>query len=78
MGATNGFITAPFIIEGAFQGGIAAVFSLALLYALTVVSRRVVPELSFFSIDKSAVYLLTCVLIGSIGSFTALRRYLKV
>ena len=78
VGATNGFITAPFIIEGAFQGGIAAVFSLALLYALTVVSRRVVPELSFFSIDKSAVYLLTCVLIGSIGSFTALRRYLKV
>jgi len=78
VGATNGFITAPFIIEGAFQGGIAAVFSLALLYALTVVSRRVVPELSFFSIDKSAVYLLACVLIGSIGSFTALRRYLKV
>ena len=78
VGATNGFITMPFIIEGAFQGGIAAVFSLALLYALTVVSRRVVPELSFFSIDKSAVYLLTCVLIGSIGSFTALRRYLKV
>ncbi len=78
VGATDGFITTPFIIEGAFQGGIAAIFSLALLYALTVISRRVVPELSFFSIDKSAVYLLTCVLIGSIGSFTALRRYLKV
>lgn len=78
VGATNRFIIMPFIIEGAFQGGIAAVFSLALLYALTVISRRVVPELSFFSIDKSAVYLLTCVLIGSIGSFTALRRYLKV
>jgi cell division transport system permease protein len=78
VGATNGFITMPFIIEGAFQGGIAAIFSLALLYALTVISRRVVPELSFFSIDKSAVYLLVCVLIGSIGSFTALRRYLKV
>jgi cell division transport system permease protein len=78
VGATNRFITMPFIIEGAFQGGIAAVFSLALLYALTVISRRVVPDLSFFSVDKSAVYLLTCVLIGSIGSFTALRRYLKV
>jgi cell division transport system permease protein len=78
VGATNRFITAPFIIEGALQGGIAAVFSLALLFALTLASRRVVPDLSFFSADKTAVYLLTCVLIGSLGSFTALRRYLKV
>ena len=78
VGATNSFITTPFIIEGALQGGIAALFSLALLFALTVVSRRVVPELSFFSADKSAVFLLTCVLIGSLGSFAALRRYLKV
>jgi len=78
IGATNRFITMPFIIEGAFQGGIAAVFSLVLLFVLTVISRRVVPELSFFSFEKSAIFLLTCVLIGSIGSFTALRRYLKV
>lgn len=78
VGATNRFITLPFIIEGALQGGVAAVFSLTLLFALTVISRRVVPELSFFSADKSAVFLLTCVLIGSLGSFAALRRYLKV
>ncbi|MGD8414546.1 MAG: permease-like cell division protein FtsX [Candidatus Latescibacterota bacterium] len=78
VGATNRFITTPFIIEGALQGGIAAVVSLALLFALTLASRRVVPDLSFFSADKTAVYLLTCVLIGSLGSFTALRRYLKV
>lgn len=78
VGATNRFITMPFIIEGALQGGVAALFSLALLFALTVISRRVLPELSFFSADKSAVFLLTCVLIGSLGSFTALRRYLKV
>jgi cell division transport system permease protein len=78
VGATNRFITTPFIVEGALQGGIAALFSLALLFVLTVVSRRVVPELSFFSADKSVIYLLTCVLIGSLGSFAALRRYLKV
>ena len=78
VGATNRFITMPFIIEGAFQGGIAAIFSLLLLYGVTEVSRRVVPDLSFFSIDKAAVFLLTCVAIGSLGSFTALRRFLKV
>lgn len=78
VGATNRFITMPFIIEGAFQGGVAAVFSLALLFGLTVASRKIVPDLSFFSADKAAIYLLTCVVIGSLGSFTALRRILKV
>lgn len=78
VGATNRFITMPFIIEGAFQGGVAAVFSLLLLSALTVVSRRVVPDLSFFSFEKSAIFLITCIVIGSLGSFTAVRRYLKI
>ncbi len=78
VGATNRFITMPFIIEGAFQGGIAAVFSLLLLWAITVASRQVVPDISFFDAEKATLYLGTCVAIGSIGSFTALRRYLKV
>jgi cell division transport system permease protein len=78
VGATNRFITMPFIIEGAFQGGIAAAFSLVLLFAVTVVSRHVVPELSFFTVDKALVYVVACVAIGSIGSFAALRRFLRV
>jgi cell division transport system permease protein len=78
VGATNRFITMPFIIEGAFQGGIAALFSLLLLFAITTVSRRVVPDLSFFSMEKSAIYTMTCIAISAIGSYTALRRYLRV
>jgi cell division transport system permease protein len=78
VGATNRFITMPFIIEGALQGGIAAVFSLLLLFVITEFSRRVVPDLSFFTVEKAATYLLTCIAIGSIGSFTALRRYLRI
>lgn len=78
VGATDRFVTMPFVIEGALQGGAAAVISLALLFAVTLVSRRILPDLSFFSIEKSALYLLICVLIGAIGSFAALRRFLKV
>lgn len=78
VGATNRFVTMPFILEGAFQGGVAAVFSLGLLYIITSISRQVVPELSFFSSEKSAVYMMTCIAIGSIGSLTALRKYLRV
>lgn len=78
VGATNSYIVAPFIIEGAFQAGVAAFLSLGLLWGVAVLSRRVIPDLNFFSTEKSAVYLLTCVVIGSIGSFFALRRMLKM
>lgn len=77
VGATNPYIVAPFIIEGAFQAGVAAVLSLALLYGVAVLSRQAIPDVAFFSAEKSAVYLVTCVVIGSIGSFLALRRILR-
>jgi cell division transport system permease protein len=78
VGATNPYIVAPFIIEGAFQAGVAAVLSLGLLFVVATLSRRAIPDLAFFSPEKSAVYLVTCVAIGSIGSFLALRRMLKM
>jgi cell division transport system permease protein len=78
VGATNPFIVAPFIIEGAFQGGVAALLSLLLLRIVTEASRSAIPDLNFFSAEKSLVYLLTCVLIGALGSFMALRRYLRM
>jgi len=78
VGATRRFITAPFILEGAFQGGVAAAISLLLLLGVTLVSRRVLPDLAFFSAEKIAVYTATCIAIGSIGSFAALRRNLKL
>jgi cell division transport system permease protein len=78
VGATNPYIVAPFIIEGAFQAGVAAILSLGLLVVVAELSRRAIPDLTFFSIEKSLVYLLTCVLIGSLGSFLALRRLLRM
>lgn len=78
VGATNPYIVAPFIIEGAFQAGVAAVLSLGLLFGVAELSRRAIPDLTFFSMEKSLVYLLTCVVIGSVGSFLALRRLLRM
>ena len=78
VGATNRFITMPFIIEGALQGGVAALLSLILLFGITVVSQRFIPDITFFSADKAGLYMFTCIAIGSIGSFAALRRYLRM
>lgn len=78
VGATNRFITIPFIIEGAVQGGLAALVSLFLLVGVTVLVRQFVPDLVFFTLEKTLLFTAACVAIGSIGSFTALRRVLKV
>lgn len=78
VGATNRFITMPFIIEGALQGGFAALLSLIFLYVVTIVTKRFVPELDFFTPDKAGIYVVTCISIGSLGSFAALRRYLRM
>lgn len=78
VGATNPFIIAPFIIEGAFQGGVAAALSLLLLRLVTEISSNIIPDITFFSLEKSLVFAATCVVIGAIGSFMALRRYLEM
>lgn len=77
VGATNQYIVAPFVIEGAFQGGVAAVLSLLLLRVVTEASSNAIPDLTFFSAQKSFLYFVICVLIGSFGSFIALRKILR-
>jgi cell division transport system permease protein len=77
VGATNRFIATPFVVEGALEGGIAAMISMALLSFVYFVGARFLPELSFFSLEKAFAYILLCVLIGAVGSFGALKRYLR-
>ncbi len=78
VGATNRFITMPFVIEGAFQSGLASLVSLALLFGIFLVTRGMIPDIAFLKPDKIALYVLTCVLLGSIGSLASLRRHLKL
>lgn len=78
VGATNRFITMPFVIEGAVQGGLAALLSLGLLFLIFMVVRGMVPDLAFLGVDKIVLYTGTCILLGAIGSFASLRRHLKL
>ena len=78
VGATNRFITTPFIIEGAFQGGLASIFSIAMLTAIYLVVTRALPDVAFLSASKITLYVLTCILLGAAGSYTALRRFLRL
>lgn len=87
VGASNGFIRGPFVMEGVLESLIAAILAIA---ALAVGANALLPvlqsNLSFlaFEIPANVLYatfgglLLVGVLIGLFGSAIAMRRYLKV
>ena len=87
VGASNGFIRGPFIMEGTVEAIIGALLAIA---ALAAGANTLLPELqrnlSFlaFEIPPATLYicfaglLLVGVIIGLFGSAIAMRRYLKV
>ena len=87
VGASNGFIRGPFLMEGALHSIIGSLLAVA---SLEAVRRYVLPEvaegLKFLAIDMSVdAYLMVYaalvgagLIIGLLGSAFAMRRYLKV
>ncbi len=87
VGASNGFIRGPFLMEGALHALIGSLLAVAVLQALRVTAMpRIQGALAFLSLDVSGqtylmIYLALIVaglIIGLIGSAFAMRRYLKV
>lgn len=88
VGATNGFIRWPFLVEGILIGVIASVLSLGVLwglYALAVSSFAeiltglnfsLVPFLSY-ALQIFGVFLLIGVFTGGVGSMISMNKYLK-
>ncbi|MBN1652164.1 MAG: hypothetical protein JXA30_00130 [Deltaproteobacteria bacterium] len=86
-GATDGFVRMPFVIEGAIQGSVAALFSiLLLLVAYAIVSGQVGytfatltgVSLTFFSPQIGLAVVIGGGAAGALGSLLSLRRYLSV
>jgi cell division transport system permease protein len=86
-GATDGFVRAPFVLEGTLQGFCAALFSLALLAAAFVALRPQLDaalssfagiELVFLQPLMSAGLVLGGAAVGAIGSAISVRRYIAV
>ena len=87
VGATNGFIRGPFVMEGALQALVGAIFAIiviSILRATLLPSLENVVSFLPLRIDDgmfTLVYIVLVVagvLIGMLGSAIAMRRYLKV
>ena len=87
VGATNGFIRGPFVMEGALQALVGAIFAIiviSILRATLLPSLENVVSFLPLRIDDGmftlvyVVLVVAGVLIGMLGSAIAMRRYLKV
>lgn len=81
VGATDGFIRKPFIVEGILQGLISAALALFILWVLQRVALALVPQLSGLPWSDAALFaaglLGAGVVLGWVGSESAVRRFLK-
>lgn len=77
VGATNPYIRIPFLIEGAFQGAVASMLAVGLLAIGHVFARRYLPGLLFMRADAVAGFVVLCAILGALGSYGAMRRFLR-
>ncbi|MBW7996712.1 MAG: ABC transporter permease [Candidatus Glassbacteria bacterium] len=77
VGATNGYIRSSFLIEGFLKGTLGGILAVGMIYALTeVFSRRLIQVTSFT--DRYYLYTVAAgALMGLIGSWISLGRYLR-
>jgi len=88
VGATDGFVKAPFLVEGGLQGALGTALAALLLYGLYRLGAPRVEAvlggwlaagpLGFFTPLQLGAALLLGTLLGLVGSAVALGRYVKV
>jgi cell division transport system permease protein len=88
VGAGKAYVRGPFVVEGALYGVISAIIVMALFYPVTLwlggVTANFFLGLSIYSYyianfgEIFLILLVTGVLLGTVSSFIAIRRHLKV
>lgn len=86
VGATDAFVRAPFVIEGAVQGLVSGGFSIFLLYLIYVTGRNlftgnpllaeVGAALQFISLGSILMVILLGGVVGAVGSWVAVRGFI--
>jgi len=81
VGATDGFVKRPFLVEGILQGLMAGVISTLVLSLLYSVIRQFVPQMSEVSAWQGAFFggveVFIGILLGWIASYFAVRKFVR-
>ncbi|HUL03010.1 MAG TPA: permease-like cell division protein FtsX [Gemmatimonadales bacterium] len=77
VGATDGFIRSPFLVQGAIKGMLGGLVAIALSYAAYALINRWLIQASFFSHQQALGIVGFGTLIGLLGSATSVGRHLR-
>jgi len=77
VGATDGFIRFPFLLQGALKGLLGGVIAVGLCYLAHLAISRLLLEVDFFSREQAAAIVGFGTLIGLLGSATSVGRHLR-
>jgi cell division transport system permease protein len=77
VGATDGFVRSPFLIEGALKGMLGGLLALLLTWATTSLIGKFVFSAQFFDAKLAVAGVVAGALIGLLGSAVSVGRHLK-
>ena len=77
VGATDGFVRSPFLIEGALKGMLGGLLALCLTWATNAIIGKFVFSAQFFDLKFSLAGVVAGALIGLLGSAVSVGRHLK-
>jgi len=77
VGATDGFIRRPFLLQGAIKGLLGGAVAIGLSFAAYVLINRYLLQSSFFTREQAAAIVVFGALIGLLGSAMSVGRHLK-
>jgi cell division transport system permease protein len=77
VGATDGFIRRPFLLQGAIKGLLGGAVAVGLSFAAYALIDRYLIQAAFFTREQAAAIVGFGALIGLLGSATSVGRHLK-
>ena len=78
VGATSAFIRRPFVVEGALQGALGAAIAIGGIFLLFRILNLLLPGLEVESAWVNGGLLFWGIFLGSIGSWIAIHRFLRI
>jgi len=77
VGATDGFVRRPFLLQGAIKGLLGGAVALGLSFAAYLLINRYLLQSSFFTREEALAIVAFGAIIGLLGSATSVGRHLK-
>jgi len=77
VGATDGFVRRPFLLQGAFKGMLGGLVAVGLSYGAYALINRWLIHAAFFSREQAVAIVGFGMLIGFVGSAASVGRHLR-